>query len=108
MSNSRRERIEAMLAKEPSDQFLRYSLGLEFDKEGGHDRSLELLQGLMNDEPPHVPAFMMAAQQLVKLQRVDEARNVFQRGIAAAREQGDAHAESEMTDFLNQLAYRDE
>ncbi len=108
MSNSRRKRIEAMLVKEPSDQFLRYSLGLEFDKEGDHDRSLELLRGLMNDEPPHVPAFMMAAQQLVKLQRVDEARNVFQRGIAAAREQGDAHAESEMTDFLNQLAYRDE
>jgi len=93
-----------MLAKEPSDQFLRYSLGLEFDKEGGHDRSLELLQGLMDDEPSHVPAFMMAAQQLIRLQRVDEARKVFQQGIAAAREQGDAHAESEMTEFLNQLA----
>jgi hypothetical protein len=104
VSNSRREKIEAMLAEEPSDQFLRYSLGLAFDKEGDHDRSLELLQGLMNDERPHVPAFMMAAQQLVKLQRIDEARNVFQLGIAAAREQGDSHAESEMTEFLNQLA----
>ena len=97
-----------MLAEEPSDQFLRYSLGLEFDKEGDHDRSLELLRVLMNDEPPHVPAFMMAAQQLIKLQRVDEARNVFQRRIAAAREQDDIHAESKITDFLKQLAYRDE
>jgi hypothetical protein len=34
---SRREKIEAMLAEEPQDVFLRYSLAMELDKEGDHD-----------------------------------------------------------------------
>lgn len=102
--SSRRERIEAMLADEPHDQFLRYSLALELDKEGDHERGLELLQGLMNDEPPYIPAFVMAGQQLARLGRDSEARDVYQQGITAAREQGDAHAEGEMREFLDELS----
>ena len=97
---SRRQRIEAMLADEPSDTFLRYSLALELEKEGEHDRSLEYLRGLTVDAPPHVPAFFMAGQQLVKLGRVDEARAILRDGIEAARMQGDAHAAGEMSEFL--------
>ena len=37
---SRREKIEAMLADDPGDTFLRYSLAMELDKEGSHDASL--------------------------------------------------------------------
>ena len=33
---SRREKIEAMLADEPGDSFLRYSLAMELDKEAAH------------------------------------------------------------------------
>jgi hypothetical protein len=45
-----------MLADEPNDQFLRYSLALELDKEGEHERSIELLHGLTADATPYVPA----------------------------------------------------
>ena len=34
---TRREKIEAMLADDPRDVFLRYSLAMELDKEGAHD-----------------------------------------------------------------------
>ncbi len=37
---SRREKIEAMLADEPEDRFLRYSLALELAKEDRHEESL--------------------------------------------------------------------
>jgi len=97
---SRRERLEAMLAAEPQDQFLRYSLALELDEEGEHERSLELLRGLGADATPYVPALFMAGQQLARLARIDEARQVLAQGIAAARRQGNAHAEREMTEFL--------
>ena len=33
---TRREKIEVMLADDPSDVFLRYSLALELEKEGQH------------------------------------------------------------------------
>lgn len=103
---SRRERIEAMLADDPQDTFLRYSLAMECDKEGAHDRSLELLRGLMRDAPPYVPAFFMSAQQLARLNRVEEARADLRDGIERAREQGDSHAAGEMSEFLAALGSR--
>lgn len=100
---SRREKIEAMLAEEPRDEFLRYSLALELEKEGRHDDSLQGLQGLMNGQKPYVPAFFMAAQQLVKLGRVSQARTALRDGIDEARRQGNAHAAGEMGELLASL-----
>lgn len=100
---SRREKIEALLVDDPRDAFLRYSLAMELDKEGAHERSLETLRGLMGDEPPYVPAFFMAGQQLARLDRGEEARPIVTAGIDAARLQGDDHAASEMTGFLATL-----
>lgn len=105
---SRREKIELMLADDPTDTFLRYSLALELDKEAEHDRSLNLLQELTVDDPPYVPAFFMAGQQLVRLERVREARQFLRDGIEHARTQGDAHAAGEMSEFLASLGAQGE
>jgi thioredoxin-like negative regulator of GroEL len=100
---SRREKIEAMLANDPADNMLRYMLAMELDKSAEHDRSLELFASLMADSPPHVPAFLMAGQQLVKLDRIEAARTTLRDGIEAARTQGNSHAAGEMAEFLAQL-----
>jgi thioredoxin-like negative regulator of GroEL len=100
---SRREKIEAMLADEPHDEFLRYSLAMELDKEGDHDASLARLGELTRENPAYVPAFFMAAQQLVRLDQVDEARTFLRDGIDAARAQNNAHAAGEMSEFLASL-----
>jgi hypothetical protein len=100
---SRREKIEAMLADDPSDTFLRYSLAMELDKEGEHDRSLAKFAELTRDDPPYVPAFFMSAQQLARLSRVEEARTILREGIIAAKQQNDQHAAGEMTEFLASL-----
>ena len=100
---SRREKIEAMLADEPRDTFLRYSLAMELEKEGASDASLAKFNELTRDEPPYVPAFFMAAQQLAKLDRINEARAYLRDGIEAARTQGNAHAAGEMSEFLASL-----
>ena len=99
-TTSRREKIETMLAEEPGDAFLRYSLAVELDKEGQHDASLAQFRGLMTDERPYVAAFFMAAQQLARLSRVPEARTALRDGIEEARRQGDLHAAGEMAEFL--------
>ena len=101
--STRREKIEAMLVDDPSDTFLRYSLAMELDKESENDRSLILLEELTKDEKPYVPAFFMAGQQLVRLDRVSEARAFLRDGIEEARTQGDAHAAGEMSEFLASL-----
>jgi hypothetical protein len=100
---TRREKIEAMLTAEPGDVFLRYSLALEFEKEGDNARSLAGLHELTRDATPYVPAFFMAAQQLVKLGRIADARTYLRDGIEAARAQNNAHAAGEMSEFLTSL-----
>lgn len=100
---SRREKIEAMLADDPGDTFLRYSLAMELDKEGDHEASLAKFAELSRDNPPYVPAFFMAGQQLARLGRLDEARAILANGIEAAHVQNDMHAAGEMTEFLASL-----
>lgn len=101
--NSRLEKIEAMLVDDPTDTFLRYSRAMELDKVQRHDESLKQLVELENDQPPYVPAFFMAGQQLTRLGRIDEARTRLRDGIEEARRQGDAHAAGEMSEFLASL-----
>ena len=100
---SRREKIEAMLVDEPRDQFLRYALAVELDKEGDHDRSLTMLAELGRDDVPYVPAFFLAGQQFARLDRINEARASLRDGIEHARAAGDAHAAGEMSEFLASL-----
>ncbi len=103
MAASRREKLELMLVDDPSDQTLRYMLAMELSKEDNNDRSLKLLSGLMNDETPYVPAFLMAGQQLARLGRTSEASETYANGIKQAQLQGDDHAAGEMTQFKLEL-----
>lgn len=100
---SRREQIESMLADDPGDTFLRYGLAMELRKEGRLEESVARLAELTAEAPPYVPAFLMTAQQLVELNRVEDARAVLREGIESAREQDDAHAAGEMGDLLAEL-----
>ena len=45
----------------------------------------------------------MAAQQLAKLNRIEDARRHLREGIDNARTQGDTHAAGEMSEFLASL-----
>jgi len=92
-----------MLADDPADEFLRYSLAMELDKEGQHEQSLAEFGRLMSAETPYVPAFFMAAQQLARLQRIAEARTALRDGIEQARATGNSHAAGEMSEFLASL-----
>lgn len=100
---NRKEKIEAMLAEDPKDVFLRYSLAMELRREGRHEDSIRGLRELSRETPPYVPAFFMAAQQLADLGRIDEARTFLRDGIDQARAQNDAHAAAEMSELLASL-----
>lgn len=100
---SRREKIEALLAQEPADTFLRYGLAVEYDNEERFDEALATFEGLTQDQPPHVASFFRGAQLLVRLDRIGEARTWLRTGIEEARTQGDTHAAGEMSELLASL-----
>ena len=100
---SRREQLESMLADSPDDTFLRYALAMELENEDENERSLELHDGLMKDDPPYVPSFFMSGQQLANLDRIAEAKEMLEKGIEQADAQQNLHAAGEMRQFLDTL-----
>jgi Tfp pilus assembly protein PilF len=97
---TRKQQIEEMLAEDPQDSFLRYGLAMEYASDKDDEGAVRCFQELLNVDPFYVPAFLQFSQALMRLHRFDEARVILNRGIAAARQQGDVHAAEEMHGFL--------
>lgn len=102
-SSKRKQQIEALLAEDPSDSFLRYGLAMEYASEGNEEEALKQLQDLINQDASYVPAYLQAGQLLMKLDREKEAIATYRLGIAKAKEMGDDHAAGEMERFLDAI-----
>ena len=96
--------LTEILAENPEDAFARYGLAMEYSKGGQIERALEEYKTLIAKNPDYTPAYFMAAQMLASASRVDEAKRWLVDGISSARRTGNAHAQSEMTAMLEELA----
>lgn len=98
----RMEQIEAMLAADPDDAFLRYGLAMEHMSLGDDESAVVVLNELISlkKSDPYIPAYLQSGQALIRLGREPEAAAVLREGIEAARGAGDLHALGEMQGFL--------
>ena len=97
----RMAQIEALLADDPADPFLRYGLAMEYASAGDEATAARLLLEMISAPgAPYVPAFLMAGQLLSKLGQVPEACDVLRKGIGAATAVGNDHARGEMEGLL--------
>lgn len=102
----RMAQIEAMLAEDPEDAFLRYGLAMEHASAGDDAACVDVLKDLIErtSAHPYIPAFLQAGQALVRLDRINEACDVLRTGIEAARRGGDGHAQGEMQGLLDSIS----
>jgi hypothetical protein len=102
--------IEAMLAEDPDDAFLRYGLAMEHAGAGDDAACVGILRDLIARPgpaaaaKPYVPAFLQCGQALMRLGRDAEACEVLRQGIDAARRAGDTHAQGEMEGLLDSIS----
>ena len=101
----RMEQIEALLADDPDDAFLRYGLAMEHAGQGDDSAAVAVLRDLIERSAasPYVPAYLQAGQALIRLGREAEAAALLREGIDAARRVGTPealHALGEMQGFL--------
>ena len=100
---SRREQLEELLETNPDDVFLHYALALEYVSAGDVSEGLQKLAELTDRNPDYVAAYFRRGQILADQNEVDDAREILTRGIEVARKTRDAHAEREMSEFLDTL-----
>jgi hypothetical protein len=106
--SARMEQIEAMLAEEPDDAFLRYGLAMEHASLGDDPGCVAVLLDLIarTAASPYIPAYLQAGQALVRLNHIADACAVLRDGIAAAARVGTSdalHARGEMQGLLDSI-----
>ena len=95
--------LSGILEQNPKDAFARYGLAMAYAAEGKMDEALREFATTTEYNPDYVPAYQMAAQALMKVGRMDEARARLQAGLAACERTGNAHAASEMQGMVEEL-----
>ena len=96
--------LNDILAQNPNDVFARYGLAMEYSKAGEVERALGEFGKLLAVNPDYTAGYFMAAQTLVRAERLEEARKMLADGIAAAQRTRNSHAQSEMEAMLSELS----
>jgi Tfp pilus assembly protein PilF len=100
MANGRIEILKSMVQQNPGDAFGRYGLAMEYVNGGDLAAAAEQFQALLEHNPTYAAGYFHGGQTLEKLGRLDDAKNVYRRGIEVTRTTGDGHTRSELEGAL--------
>lgn len=92
----RRAVLQAMLAQNPQDSFARYGLAMDYANSGDLELAMTEYRALLAVNPNYAAAYFHGGQTLEKLGRVEEARNLYEKGIEVTGRTGDHHTQSEL------------
>ena len=95
--------LKEILTLDPNNAFARYGLAMEYVNQGEIAIGLAEFDALLKVHPDYTAGYFMAAQTLAKAERVPEAIERLQAGIASARRTDNNHALSEMQGMLDEL-----
>ncbi|MGA2211960.1 MAG: tetratricopeptide repeat protein [Bryobacteraceae bacterium] len=103
MSTNRLEVLKAMLAQNPADAFARYGLAMELIKGGELGNAAAEFRVLLEHNPNYAAAYFHGGQVLEKLGDLEQARELYSKGVEVTSRTGDQHARSELQAALDML-----
>jgi tetratricopeptide (TPR) repeat protein len=95
--------LKEMVAKSPADAFLRYGLATEYANSGDLEQAVLEYEELLAANPNYAAGYYHGGRTLEKLGRLDEAREIYEKGIEVTTRTGDAHTRSELQAALDIL-----
>ncbi len=101
--NTRIETLESFVTVDPNDSFSRYALALELVKAGRGDDAMLHFKEVLARDSAYVAAYYQLGGLLAKSGHVDEARDVYRRGLDAATAAADQRTRSEIQEALDAL-----
>ena len=103
MTSSRLDTMRAMVAKNPSNALARFGLATEALKAQLYDEAVEHLRVYLDSHADEGNGYGRLAEALVKLDRVDEARDALRQGIEASGRFGHPGMVNEFEARLDEL-----
>lgn len=101
--SARLETLQSMLAHDPANAFARYGLAMELLNLGRAEESVAEFRALLAASPDYTYGYFHGGRALESLDRADEARALYEAGIEASRQKGDAKALNEIQAALDIL-----
>jgi cytochrome c-type biogenesis protein CcmH/NrfG len=90
MPNPKIEPLKRVLAIEPDDDVAWFGLGKAYMEDANFEEAAKALRQCITVKPTYSAAYYALAQSLLKLNRVDECRQVSAQGIDVSTKNGDA------------------
>jgi predicted Zn-dependent protease len=92
-----------MIESGQDNPLIRFAMGSTFIKYKKYEQAIEHFSSAVEQDPGYSAAWKLYGKALVELNRLDEAKDVFEKGILAATEKGDIQAIKEMQVFLKRI-----
>jgi len=101
--NKRLEGLLGFYEKDPDDPFVLYGLALEYMSEDKNQEAENFFIKLLEKNPDYVAGYLQYAQLKEKENKIEDAKELYKKGIQAANKAGDRKSANEMEDFLDEL-----
>ena len=92
-----------MLLARPENKLARYGLAMEYKNQGRFSEAVDEFRTLLSSHPDYAAGYFHGGQTLEKAGRLEEARAMYEQGIAVTTRTGDAHTRSELQAALDIL-----
>lgn len=102
-SEQRIERLNEMIAKDPTDSFSRYALALEYNGINEPLTAIEHLEALIAQDPKYIAAYHQLGQLYGKMNKTKEAKTAYRAGIDLATGADEEKEAKEMREELEEL-----
>jgi len=103
MDPARIQFLEAALAANPDDRFARYALAMELSQSTASEGAWKHFEYLLKHHPDYAATYLQAGVYLARRGQSEEARAVLKEGLDVTRNQGEAHAQHELQEALDEL-----
>ncbi|MEQ1945700.1 MAG: tetratricopeptide repeat protein [Bryobacteraceae bacterium] len=100
MATSRIDTLRQMADLQPDSVFVRYGLAMEYVKAGEMANAISEFEAVLGVDPAYSAAYYHGGQTFEKMGKLDEARDLYRRGLANSR---DPHARGELEAALSIL-----
>ena len=97
------DKLKTLETQDPRNAFLRYGLATEYANTGDLEQAAIEFRELLAASPDYAAAYFHGGRTLEKLGRLEEAREVYEKGIAETTRSGDGHTRSELQAALDML-----
>lgn len=101
--SARIEALTQMLTQDPSNTFARYGLAMAHLGDGQAEEAILQFETLLQNNPDYAAAYFHGGRALENLGRLDDARALYEKGIAVTTRTGDHHTRSELQAALDIL-----